>query len=48
VNVVDANVTTRSKVIKEHAFKDREPRKAKSAIDWEKEEQFKKSMVETN
>jgi hypothetical protein len=28
-------------------FKDREPRKVKSVIDWEKEEQLKKSMVET-
>jgi hypothetical protein len=30
VNVVDVNVTTRSKVTKEQVFKDREPRKAKS------------------
>jgi hypothetical protein len=30
VNVVDVNVTTRSKIAKEHVFKDREPRKAKS------------------
>jgi hypothetical protein len=28
-------------------FKDRELRKAKSAIDWEKEEWLKKSMLET-
>jgi hypothetical protein len=27
VNVVDVNVTTRSKVTKEHVFKDREPEK---------------------
>jgi len=33
VNVVDVNVATRSKAIKKHVFKDREPRKAKSAID---------------
>jgi len=33
VNVVDVNVATRSKAIKEHVFKDREPRKAKSVID---------------
>jgi hypothetical protein len=33
VNVVDVNVTTRSKTTKEHVFKDREPRKAKSVID---------------
>jgi hypothetical protein len=28
-------------------FKDREPKKTKSVVDWEKEKQFKKSMVET-
>jgi hypothetical protein len=33
VNVVDVNLTTRSKVTKEHVFKDREPRKTKSVID---------------
>ncbi len=33
VNVVDVNVTTRSKAIKEFVFKDREPRKAKSVVD---------------
>jgi hypothetical protein len=32
VNVVDVNVTTRSKAIKEHVFKDRESRKAKSDV----------------
>jgi len=37
-NVVDVNVTTRSKVTKEQVFKDRELRKAKSVVDWEKEE----------
>ncbi len=37
VNVVDVNATTRSKITKEQVFKDREPRKAKSAIEWEKE-----------
>ncbi len=31
VNVVDVNVATRSKAIKEHVFKDKELRKAKSA-----------------
>jgi hypothetical protein len=36
-NVVDVNVTIRNKVTKEHVFKDREPRKTKSAMDWEKE-----------
>jgi len=30
VNVVDVNVTTRSKAIEKQMFKDREPRKAKS------------------
>jgi hypothetical protein len=33
VNVVDANVTTRSKVIEEQVFKDRKPRKANSVVD---------------
>ncbi len=47
VNVVDINVTTRSKVTKEHVFEDREPKKAKNVTDWEKEEQLKKSMVDT-
>jgi hypothetical protein len=47
VNVVDVNFTTRSKTIEKQVFKDREPRKSKNAIDWEKEELFKKSMVET-
>jgi inorganic pyrophosphatase len=28
-------------------FKDREPRKAMSVVDWENEEQSKKLMVET-
>jgi hypothetical protein len=31
VNVVDVNVTTRSKAIKELVSKDREPRKVKNA-----------------
>ncbi len=33
VDVVDVNVTTRSKETKEQVFKDREPRKAKSVVD---------------
>jgi hypothetical protein len=33
VNVVDLNVTTRSKATKEHVFKDKEPRKAKNVVD---------------
>jgi hypothetical protein len=28
-------------------FKDREPRKTKSVVDWEEEERLKKLMVET-
>ncbi len=46
VNVVDVNVTTRSKAIEEQVFKDKEPRKAKSVVDWEKEKHLKRSMVE--
>ncbi len=41
VNVVDVNITTRSKVIKEQVFKDKKPRKAKSVVDWEKKERLK-------
>jgi hypothetical protein len=37
VNVVDVNVTTRSKAIEEQVFKDRKARKAKNSVDWEKE-----------
>jgi len=33
VNVVDVNVTTRSKLTEEHEFKDRELRKAKNVTD---------------
>jgi hypothetical protein len=33
VNVVDVNVTTRSKITEEHVFKDREPRNAKNVVD---------------
>jgi hypothetical protein len=36
VNVVDVIVTTRSKVIEEHVFKDKEPRKTKNAANWGK------------
>jgi hypothetical protein len=46
VNVVDVNVTIRHNVIEEQVFKDREPRKEKIVVDWEKEEQLKQSMVE--
>jgi hypothetical protein len=37
VNVVDVNATTKSKVTKEHVFQDKEPRKAKSVVNLEKE-----------
>ncbi len=47
VNVVDVNVTTKSKATKEHVFKDKEPRKIRSVVDWEKEEWLKRSIVET-
>ncbi len=47
VNVVDVNVRTKSKATKKHVFKDRKPRKTKTVANWEKEEQLKKSMVET-
>ncbi len=47
VNVVDVNVTTRSKVIKKQVFENRELRKTNDDVNWEKEEQSKKSMVET-
>jgi hypothetical protein len=33
VNVVDVNVNTRSKVIEEQVFKDKEPRKVKNVVD---------------
>jgi len=41
VNVVDVNVIIRHNVIEEQVFKDREPRKEKIVVDWEKEEQLK-------
>jgi hypothetical protein len=41
VNVVDVNVTTRSKVIEEHVFEDREPRKANSVANWEEKKRLK-------
>ncbi len=41
VNVVDVNVTTRSKITKEQMFKDREPRKERSVVDWEKKKWLK-------
>jgi len=33
VNVVDVNVTTRSKIIEKQMFEDKEPRKANSVVD---------------
>ncbi len=47
VNVVDINVTIRSKMTEEQVFKDKELRKAKSVIDQEKEEWLNQCMVET-
>jgi hypothetical protein len=41
VNVVDVNVTTRSKITKEHVFKDIEPIKSKNVVDSKKEKQLK-------
>jgi hypothetical protein len=46
VNVVDVNVTTKSKAIEEHVSKDKKPRKAKNVANWEKKKWLKKSMVE--
>jgi len=42
---MDVNVATKSKATKEQVFKDRKQRKAKSVVDWEKEDWLKKSMV---
>jgi hypothetical protein len=42
VNVVDVNVTIRSKATEEQVFKDRKPRKINNVVDWEKEEWLKK------
>jgi hypothetical protein len=41
VNVVDVNVTTRSKVTKEQMFKDKKPKKKKNVTHWEKEKWLK-------
>jgi hypothetical protein len=38
VNVAGVNVTTRSKAIGEHVFKDKKPKKSKNASNWENEE----------
>jgi hypothetical protein len=38
IHMVDVNMAiTRSKVIKEHVFKDRKPIKKKFVVDWEEE-----------
>jgi hypothetical protein len=47
VNVVDVNVTTRSKVNEEHVFKDKKLRKTNSVANEGKDERLKQSMVET-
>ncbi len=46
VNAIDVNVTTRSKAIEEHVFKDSKLRKVKSVANWEKKKRLKKSTVE--
>jgi hypothetical protein len=39
--MVDVNMAiTRSKVTKEHVFKDRDPIKKKFVVDWEKEQDY--------
>ncbi len=47
INVVDVNIATKSRIIEEQVFQDKEPWKKKKFIDWEKEEKLKKTMVET-
>jgi len=47
INMVDVNVTTRSKTSEEQMFKDREPRKNKFATNWEVKKKWKRSMVKT-
>ncbi len=46
VNVVDVNVVTRSRITKDQVFQEKEPRKNKSTVDWEKNQKLKKTMVE--
>jgi hypothetical protein len=46
IHIVDVNMAiTRSKVIKEHVFKDRELIKKKSVVDWEEEQRLQQSFV---
>ncbi len=45
MNVIDINVATRSRIIENHVFHEKELRNNKSNINWEKEEKLKKTMV---
>ncbi len=45
MNVMDVNVATRNMITKEQVFQETTPRKNKTTTDWEKEEFFKKTMV---
>jgi hypothetical protein len=45
--MVHVHVTTQSKASEEYVFKNWEPKKNKTTVDWEEEEKLKKSMVET-
>jgi hypothetical protein len=45
INIMDVNVTTRSKTSEEHVFKDREPRKNKFVVDWEVEKKLMKRLM---
>jgi len=46
VHIVDVNMAiTRRKVIKEQVFKDKEPIKKKSTIDWEEEQRLQQFIV---
>ncbi len=47
VNVIDVNVVTRSKIIEDQVFQEKEPRMNKSSANWEKEKKLKKAMVKT-
>ncbi len=46
VNIVDVNVTPRSKTSEKQMFKYRKPRKNKFIVDWEVKKKLKRSMVE--
>ncbi len=48
VHIMDVNMAiTKSKVTKEHVFKDREPIKKKFAANWEEEQRLQQSFVKT-